>query len=257
MSGLKINRPSKDVVELVLNRPELHNAFNAELISDLTKAALDLAKEQDLRLVEIRGEGPSFCAGADLNWMKSMKNYSEEENYQDAQKLRGVFEALNQLPVPVLGLAHGHALGGGVGLLSVCDYVLASETALFGLTEVRLGLIPAVISPFVFAKTGESASRAYWMSGERFSAKIALAMNLVHEVVAPEQFKTREEELRRSFLMAAPHAAREAKRLIHLMKTEARPGDETCRRIAKLRISDEGQEGMAALLEKRKPKWVK
>ena len=250
---------SNGVATVSLNRPELHNAFNAELIQELTHTFQGLAR-QDIRLVVLTGAGTSFCAGADLNWMSSMVKYSEEENFQDAKKLAGLFRSLNELPCPVIGLINGHALGGGAGLVSCCDYVLASSKALFGFTEARLGLIPAVISPYVIAKIGESQARAWFLSGERFDAQQAKQMNLVHEVVAPEAMSEALENVKKRFLVAGPVAAREAKKLVTRVMQRHEPSEvlenETCRRIAKLRISAEGQDGMQALLSKSKPKWV-
>ena len=250
---------SNGVATVSLNRPELHNAFNAELIQELTHTFQGLAR-QDIRLVVLTGAGTSFCAGADLNWMSSMVKYSEEENFQDAKKLAGLFRSLNELPCPVIGLVDGLALRGEAGLVSCCDYVLASSKALFGFTEARLGLIPAVISPYVIAKIGESQARAWFLSGERFDAQQAKQMNLVHEVVAPEAMSEALENVKKRFLVAGPVAAREAKKLVTRVMQRHEPSEvlenETCRRIAKLRISAEGQDGMQALLSKSKPKWV-
>lgn len=242
------------VATVTLNRPELHNAFNAELIAEATKMFRAL---QGARLVVLTGAGTSFCAGADLNWMRSMKDWSEEENYQDAKKLAGLFRVLNELPCPVIGKVNGHALGGGAGLVACCDYVVANDRALFGFTEVRLGLIPAVISPFVMAKIGESAARAWFLSGERFGADVAQRMGLVHEIASGESLNEAMEAAQKRFLMAGPQAAREAKALVMRVRLSQDVEDETCRRIARLRIAAEGQEGMRALLEKDKPAWIK
>jgi methylglutaconyl-CoA hydratase len=239
-----------------LNRPELHNAFNAEVISELTTLFLEMAKDADLRLVVLGGKGASFSAGADLNWMKSMKEASEEENYQDAKKLAGLFEAINNLPVPVLGRIHGAALGGGSGLVSVCDYAIGCEKTLLGFTEVRLGLIPAVISPYVISKIGESQARAWFLSGEKFSADIGLRMGLLHEVTTLDKIDTAVDERVSSFLKAGPVAAREAKNLIRVVKPFNHFHEQTCRLIAKRRVSKEGQEGMSSLLEKKQPNWI-
>lgn len=242
------------VVTVTLNRPDLHNAFNAELIAEGTKVFNSLT---NARLVILTGAGTSFCAGADINWMRSMKSYSEEENFQDSKKLAGMFRALNEVPCPVIGKINGHALGGGAGLVACCDYVLAAESALFGFTEARLGLIPAVISPFVMAKIGESQARAWFLSGERFSSVQALHMGLVHEVVANDLLEESLASVKKRFLLAAPGAAREAKALIMKVRVSHEVEDETCRRISRLRVSAEGQEGMRALLEKDKPAWTK
>lgn len=253
MIELKI---SKKMATLTLNRPEIHNAFNAELITDLTKTLEEL-KTQDVRVLVLTGAGKSFCAGADLNWMSSMKTWSEEENFQDSKKMAKMFHTLNTMPMPVIGRVNGHALGGGSGLVACCDYVVACKSALFGFTETRLGLLPAVISPYVFAKIGESHARAWFLSGERFNAAEAKRMNLVHEVAELEDLDERVERVKASFLQAGPEAAQAAKSLIFKVRVAQAVEDETCRIISKKRIGSEGQEGMRALLEKDKPNWMK
>lgn len=246
------------VAYVTLNRPEIHNAFNDELIEKITSVFSEI-ENTNVRLVVLSGEGRSFCAGADLNWMKSMIGYTEEENFQDSMKLASMFEAINNCSVPVIGKVNGHALGGGVGVVSVCDYVISHEKAKFGFTEARLGLIPAVISPYCIKKIGESSARAWFMSGELFSAKKALSMNLIHEVTPLDSFEERCEQLIESFFKAGPEAAKDSKKLIKkvldLNVNEVK--EFTCKAIAQKRISEEGQEGMSALLEKRTAKWVK
>lgn len=258
MSLLTVTEANQ-IATVTLNRPEVHNAFNAELIQEATHLFHELAKK-DLRLVILTGAGQSFCAGADLNWMSSMVKYTEEENFQDAKKLAQLYRELNYLPFPLIGKVNGHALGGGSGIVACCDYVVASSKALFGFTEARLGLIPSVISPFVIAKIGESQARAWFLSGERFSAEQAKSMNLIHEVVEPEKLDDSIELVKKRFLLAGPQAAREAKKLVArvVQRSEAYEvlENDTCRRIAKLRVSPEGQDGMQALLNKSKPKWV-
>ncbi len=251
----------RGVVYLTLNRPEIHNAFNDELIAELTARMTELNRDETIRLVVLAGEGKSFCAGADLNWMKSMKDYSLEENIRDSERLDGLFAAFSECPVPVVGLINGSALGGGAGLVSVCDYVLAVESAKFGFTEVRLGLVPAVISPYVMDKIGAQNARAWFLSGERFGVWIAKEINLVDEIVPEEELRERGEVVIDGFLKAAPIAQRHAKTLIREVERLNKDKDGsvskyTTELIAKLRISDEGQEGMAALLEKRKPSWL-
>jgi methylglutaconyl-CoA hydratase len=254
--GFLTSTEDNGVVTVTLNRPDLHNAFNAELISEATALFRQLAGGKQ-RLVVLTGAGASFCAGADINWMRSMKGYSEEENFRDAKALAALFQALNGLPMPVIARVNGHALGGGAGLVACCDHVVASDKALFGFTEVRLGLIPAVISPFVVAKIGEASARSWFLSGERFGAEVAKGMGLVHEVVSPEKLDEVMETVLKRFLSAAPGAAREAKSLVRLVCPAPSVEDETCRRIARLRVGAEGQEGMRALLEKDKPAWGK
>ncbi len=246
------------VREVWLNRPEIHNAFNAELIADLIKLFESFKNDKSLRLVVLSGKGSSFCAGADLNWMKAMKDYSQEENFRDSKELARLFSTINECEVPVIGRINGHALGGGVGLVSVCDYVIAVKEAMLGFTEVRLGLIPAVISPYCISKIGESHARAWMLSGERFSADEALRMGLLHEVVAVGELDSRVHALETRFLAAGPEAAREAKKLIRsVVKNLKGSEDLTCQMISERRISGEGQEGMRALLEKDKPVWMK
>lgn len=243
------------VVEIWLNRPDLHNAFNAEMIQELITA---FEKVRSARLIILSGRGSSFCAGADLNWMKAMKNYSKEENFQDSKELAKLFSTINECEVPVIGRINGHALGGGVGLVSVCDYVLAVKESMLGFTEVRLGLIPAVISPYCISKIGESHARAWMLSGERFSADEAMRMGLVHEVVGVGELDARIHEVEKKFLAAGPEAAKEAKRLVRTVVRNLKGSEDfTCQMITERRVSREGQEGMRALLEKDKPAWMK
>lgn len=255
MKYIEKNLKENGTLEVWLNRPELHNAFNAELISEIISVFENI---KDERLVILSGRGASFCAGADLNWMRAMKDYSEEENFRDSKELARMFRVINDCPVPVIARVNGHALGGGVGLVSVCDYVVSAHHALFGFTEVRLGLIPAVISPYCISKIGESHARAWMLSGERFNAEKAFTMNLIHEVVDINDLDIRMAELEKSFLMAGPQASREAKSLVsNVVKSLKASEDYTCRMIAKRRVSNEGQEGMRALLEKDKANWMK
>lgn len=243
------------IMEVWLNRPDLHNAFNAEMIQELI-AFFESMK--NTRLIVLSGRGASFCAGADLNWMKAMKDYSKEENFKDSKQLAKLFSTINECEIPVIGRINGHALGGGVGLVSVCDYVVAVKEAMMGFTEVRLGLIPAVISPYCISKIGESNARAWMLSGERFTADEAMRMSLVHEVVGLGELDSRIHELEKRFLAAGPEASREAKKLIRgVMKNLKGSEDFTCQMITERRVSSEGQEGMRALLEKDKPAWMK
>lgn len=258
MKLLEVIDTQKGVKEVWLNRPDLHNAFNAELIEEMISLFESFQSEKSLRLVILSGRGSSFCAGADLNWMKAMKDYSKEENFKDSKRLARMFAAINECDVPVIGRINGHALGGGVGLVSVCDYVVATKEALMGFTEVRLGLIPAVISPYCISKIGESNARAWMLSGERFSADVAKSLGLVHEVVLTTELDARLEEVKKSYLSAGPQAAREAKKLIRgVMKNLKASEDLTCNMISERRVSAEGQDGMKALLEKTKPSWMK
>jgi len=255
MKFLEVVEKEKGVKEVWLNRPDLHNAFNAELIEEMISLFESFKNE---RLIILSGRGSSFCAGADLNWMKAMKDYSKEENFKDSKRLAKMFSAINECDVPVIGRINGHALGGGVGLVSVCDYVIANEEALMGFTEVRLGLIPAVISPYCISKIGESNARAWMLSGERFKADEAKRMGLVHEVCDITEMDNRVNDVVKKFLSAGPEAAKEAKRLIRgVMKNLKSSEDLTCNMITERRVSAEGQEGMRALLSKDKPSWMK
>lgn len=256
---LKIEIDNRDVANVMLSRPEIHNAFNDKLIEEVVHAFKELEKNKSIRLVVLSGEGKSFCAGADLNWMSSMVDYTESENFQDSKKLALMFETINTFSRPVIGKINGHALGGGVGMVAVCDYAITHDKAKFGFTEVRLGLIPAVISPYCINKIGESNARAWFLSGELFLGDKAKEMGLVHEVTTLENFENRVEEIIKSHLMAAPEASIRAKSLIkNILNLEVEKlQDFTCLEIAKKRISEEGQNGMKALLEKTKPNWIK
>lgn len=245
---------------IMMNRPDVHNAFNDQMISELTHAFKNIPESAKFSVLE--GAGKSFSAGADLNWMKSMVNYSKKENIEDSMKLAELFNVINSNTKPVLGLINGHALGGGAGLVSVCDYALTHNKAKFGFTEVKLGLIPAVISPFVIDKIGRSHARSLFLCGKKFSAHHAYHIGLVHEVVDVQDFDSAKTEIIKEFQGAGAHAQIKAKKLI----TEVMSGHHdtiqkmsayTAGEIAATRISEEGQEGMSALLEKRPPNWNK
>lgn len=246
------------VVTVTLNRESVHNAFNDNVILELTNTFIELEGDVTTRLIVLTGSGRSFCAGADLNWMKSMVSYSEDENYNDSNKLYKMFEAIDNCNKPIIGKINGHALGGGVGLLCVCDYVITHSKAKFGFTEVRLGLIPAVISKFCIEKIGVSHARSLFLSGEMVNADKALSIGLVHQVTSVEKFEESFLHVIHSHLKAAPGAAIEAKKLIKNVMKLSTPEIEkyTCEAIASQRVSSEGQEGMTALLDKRTAKWV-
>lgn len=250
--------------ELQLNRPELHNAFNLELIEEMTDCFKKLEVNDDVRLISLSGSGSSFSAGADLNWMKSMKDFSLEENMEDSHKMADMFLAMYDCSKPLIAYCHGHVLGGGMGLLAVCDYVLCDAKTKFGFTETRLGLVPAVIAPYVINKIGESNARAYFISGAKFGADHALSMNLVHETVEsdPISIDNARKRMVSSFLKAAPGAAKMAKKFVkEVVKLNRKLHREdlikyTVKTISERRISEEAQEGMDALLSKRSPKWM-
>jgi methylglutaconyl-CoA hydratase len=238
-----------DVLHVTLARPERRNAFDAGLIAELTEAFADVG---DARAVLLAGEGPSFCAGADVEWMRASVQLSVGENIDDARSLQRLLDSVDLCPAPVVARVQGHALGGGCGLLACCDVVVAAEDAVFAFSEVKLGIVPSVISPFALAKIGASAARRYFLTGERFDTPTALRIGLVHEIVTPEDLDQAVERIVGEILLGGPEAVREAKRLVLDAPLEA---DETARRIAERRTSAEGQEGLSAFLEGRKPGW--
>ena len=243
-------------VTVTLNRPDVRNAFNEELIADLTSWAIDAAKAPGIRAAVLRGAGKTFCAGADVNWMAKTVTYTREQNLDDAQRMRRMFELLDELPFPVIGRVHGAALGGGAGLASVCDIVVSASDATFGFTEVKLGILPAVISPFALRKIGISAARELFLTGARFSAARAKEMGLVHAVVTEPELDGAIDGYLKEIASTAPEAVREAKRLIREVAGRvATEGEITTAAIAERRVSAEGQDGLRAFLEKRKPGW--
>ena len=245
---------------LRLNRPEVRNAFNEHVISELTDWAADArsrAARRELRVVVLSGAGKTFCAGADVAWMSKTIAYSDEENLRDAAAMSRMFAALDELPVPLIGRIHGAALGGGAGLAAVCDIVVADEQALFGFTEVKLGILPAVISPFVVAKIGRSAARELFLTGARFGANRAKEIGLVHAVVPAHELDNAVATYVHELLAGGPEAIAAAKALIPTVggETAAAAASLTTAAIAARRVSAEGQEGLRAFLEKRKPSW--
>ena len=261
-AALRIERsgPGRTVVRVTLDRPAVHNAFDADLIGALRVAFTRLADEppERLRAVVLAGEGPSFCAGADVAWMRASLELSREQNELDAMAMAEMFDAVDRCPVPVVARVHGAALGGGGGLCAVSDLVLAEAGTKFGFTETRLGLLPAVISPFVIAKVGESHARALFPSGRRFDATRALRIGLVHEVVEGlEALDAAVENALRDLLAAGPNAARAAKAIIREVRGLPHESTRwhTARRIAAQRVSAEGQEGLRAFLDHRAPAW--
>ena len=245
-------------VTVALNRPDVRNAFNEDLIADLTAWAIEAEKTPGIRAVVLRGAGKTFCAGADVNWMAKTVSYTREENLADAQRMRRMFELLDELPFPVIGRVHGAALGGGAGLAAICDIVVAADDATFGFTEVKLGILPAVISPFALRKIGVSAARELFLTGGRFSAVRAKEIGLVHAVVPADGLDDAIDVFLREIGTAAPEAVREAKRLIREVAGRVpTEGDITTSAIAERRISPEGQDGLRAFLEKRKAGWVR
>lgn len=246
------------VARVTLNRPEVHNAFNETLITEVTDAFDSLSANESVRAVVLAGAGKSFCAGADLDWMRRMAGYSNEENVEDARALQRMFAAIAHCPRPTIAAVHGAAIGGGVGLAAACDIAIASEAAVFALSEVRLGLIPAVVGPYVLEKIGMGAARALFVSGERFGAREALRIGLVQQTASPDELDATVEKKVDLLRDAGPAAVAAAKQLLRdiasLSPDEA--AETTARRIAEIRASPEGREGIAAFLEKRMPAFA-
>lgn len=245
---------------LTLNRPDVHNAFDDALIARLTSELQALDSNPDVRAVVLAAMGKSFSAGADLKWMQRMADYTEAENLADAEALADLMKVLNDLSKPTIARIQGAAFGGGVGLIACCDMAIASETAQFSISEVKLGLIPAVISPYVVAAIGERQARRYVLSAERFDAQEAERIGLVHFVVKPEDLDAAVDDLVQAIGSNGAQAVAEAKKMIAFVA--GRPVDdeliaETASRIARIRVSGEGREGLRAFLEKRKPGWDK
>lgn len=247
------------VARLRLNRPEIHNAFDATLIAALTGALDAIAGDPDIRVVVLEGEGASFSAGADLNWMRGMAAASEEENRQDSLALARLMRRLDELPKPTIARVHGAAFGGGVGLVACCDIAIGARGAKFGLTESRLGLLPAVISPYVVEAIGARQARRWFATAEIFDADQAARMGLLHEVVEPDALDDAVQRQVALLLKAGPHAAASAKALVRQVASHAdrdRHDTDNAALIARLRVSDEGQEGLTAFLDKRPPAWT-
>lgn len=242
---------------LTLNRPDVRNALNDQTIAELTRWAETVRSQRDVRVIVLSGSGKTFCAGADVAWMARTIHYTEDQNLQDAWAMARMFAALDRLPMPIIGRVHGAALGGGAGLAAVCDVVVADGHAEFGFTEVKLGIVPAVISPFVLAKIGRSAARELFLSGARFPASRAREIGLVHRVVDAGALDATVAELARQFLEAGPGAVAAAKLLIAQVwgRSVDAAAEVTVGTIAARRVSPEGQEGLRAFLDKRKPSW--
>ncbi len=257
-SSLTMGTDERGVATITLNRAEIHNAFDDLMIGELLQA-LEIAEYDPLvRLLVLRAAGNSFSAGADLNWMRRMADYAYQQNLDDAMELARLMKNLNQFRKPVIAVVQGASFGGGVGLVACCDIAIGSSNALFCLSEVRLGLIPAVISPYVIAAIGERAARRYFLSAERFDAEQALSLGLLHEVVEAEALDARVQKIIEALLLGGPGAQTEAKNLIR--EVSNRLGDEgvieqTAERIAKIRAGDEAREGLDAFLQKRSAKW--
>ena len=257
MSAILISRDGP-ALRIVLNRPDVRNAFDEEVIDAVSTCVAGAAEDPDVRVVVLSGAGKVFCAGADLTWMSKMVGYSRDENVRDATAMSEMFLALDALPLPLIGRVHGAALGGGAGLAAVCDIVVAAEDAVFGFTEAKLGILPAVISPFAVGKIGASAARELFLTAARFAAARAREIGLVHRVVPEAALDATVDEYVRELRTSAPDAVTAAKRLIAEVGGRA-PRDVqtlTTGTIATHRVSPEGQDGMRAFLEKRPAPWI-
>ena len=257
--ALTLDIDARGVATITLNRPQLHNAFDDVLIAQLIYALQEAADHPGIRVLLLAAKGKSFSAGADLGWMRRMADASRADNLQDAHKLSTLMETLDRFPTPTVAKVQGAAMGGGVGLVACCDIALAADSAVFSLSEVKLGLAPAVISPYVIAKIGVAQARRYFVTAERFSARQAQAIGLVHEVIEPGGLEVATEAMLSILLANGPQAMRAAKALI---SSAAASQDAAALRattagvIADLRASEEGREGLRAFLEKSRPAWI-
>src|SRR6266516_161426 len=256
---ITVERSHQDkIATITMRRAEVHNAFNTQLVIDLQAAFTDLSIDTRLHAVVLTGDGPSFSAGADLNMMKESAIFTQEQNLNDALRMADLFDTINTFPCPVVARVNGTAMGGGLGLLAVCDIVIAVEGARLAFSEVKLGIAPAVISPYVVRKIGETHARVLFVTGERFSAARGREIGLVHTVVPLEELDAAVEKTLRELLSSGPHALRACKTLAlnvgHMEREMARKY--TAETIAALRVSAEGQKGLHSFLEKRKPNWT-
>jgi methylglutaconyl-CoA hydratase len=251
---------SRGVAQVTLNNPDKHNAFDDQMIIELTNAFNALAANTNVRIMLLKSEGKSFSAGADLDWMKRMASYSYQQNLNDARALAAMLKALHQMPIPTIARVQGAAFGGAVGLVSCCDIALASSNASFALSEVKIGLVPSTISPYVIAAIGERHAKRYFMTAERFDANTALQIELVHEAVEKSLLDDKVEQLVTAILSNGPEAVAVAKQLIFAVSgkpIDSKLIEHTCEVIAGIRVSPQGQEGLSAFLDKRKPNWLK
>ena len=259
MNTLELIRPSAHVAEVWLNRPDVRNAFNDEVIAELTQTFAQLSADPDLRVVLLAARGKAFCAGADLNWMRAMADYSWEQNRADAQKLADMLWTLDQCPVPVVGRLQGDCYAGGMGLASICDVLVASSNVTFCLSEARLGLLPATISPYVIRAMGEQAARRYFVTAERFSAAQAHALGMVHELCEIQALDAKVAEIVAALVANGPAAVKACKQLVRDVAGQPISAElraETARRIADIRASEEGKEGLQSFLGKRPANWL-
>jgi methylglutaconyl-CoA hydratase len=247
----------KNITKIFLNRPEVHNAMNENLMKELTTCFIELSKDMSTRIIILTGKGKSFCAGADLNWMKSMAKYSKEENIKDSRLLLNLYEAIYNCPKPVIGRVNGHAFGGGIGLFAVCDIIFAVPDCKFAFSEVKLGIIPAVISTYIVRKIGVSNMKRLFITGERFNSEYAKELGLIDYIVPQEELDEKIKNYIDLLQSSGPNAIVEIKKLIESCeKMDLEEYKEyTVEKISELRVSQEGQEGIKAFLEKRKSNW--
>jgi methylglutaconyl-CoA hydratase len=258
VTTLDIRRPSAHVAQVWLNRPDVRNAFNDNVIAELTQAFAMLGADPHLRAIVLAGHGKAFCAGADLGWMRTMADYSWQDNHADAARLAHMLATLWACPVPVVGRIHGDCYAGGVGLAAVCDVLVAADGVQFCLSEARLGLLPATIAPYVIRAMGEQAARRYFITAERFTATQAQAMGLVHAVVAADNLDTQVNDIVTALVANGPAAVKACKQLVKDVAgrpIDAALRDDTVTRIANIRASDEGRAGVQAFLNKQEPPW--
>lgn len=258
MSKVLFTKDNNGIARITLNNPEKQNAFDDEIILDLINILNEIEHSQDLRLVILSSNGKNFSAGADLNWMKRMSNASYDENMRDASSLTTMLQKLNNLAQPTLVIIKGAVFGGGVGLVSCCDISIASNESIFSLSEVKVGLVPATIGPYVIQAIGERNARRFFLTGERFGAEVAREINLVHEVSNESELDEKIEFFIKLFKKNGPKAVLAAKKIISDVankEIDAAIINHTCQVISELRMSDEGKEGVSAFLEKRNPKW--
>jgi len=246
-----------DSVTVILNRPDVHNALNEQLMTELTECFTEVSTDDSVRIIILTGNGKSFCAGADLTWMKSMVHFSKEENIRDSKRLLNLFESIDTCPKPVIGLINGHAFGGGIGLIAVCDITIAPPDATFAFSEAHLGLMPSVISTFVAPRVGAATMKRLFITGERFSSTYAHEIGLLDFVVPREETDKTIHDYKEQIRSSGPNAIREIKNLVkRYREMDVKEYKKfTVEKIAELRVSNEGQEGITAFLEKRKPKW--
>ena len=247
------------VATVILSRPDVRNAFNDEVIAELSQAFIQLGDDPQVRAIVLMAEGPAFCAGADLNWMRRMADYSREENEQDAEKLAFMLRTIYECPKPTIARVQGDVYAGGIGLVAACDMAVSVDTANYCLSEVKLGLIPATIGPYVIRAMGPRASHRYFLTAERFSAQQAQRIGFVHEVVPADQLDATVSTWVQALLAASPNAIKECKKLVQYVADRDITRlliDHTVKAIADIRASDEGKEGVQSFLNKRKPAWM-